>query len=312
MAALRELRSNYASTADTTEVTIVSYALSKDALSGVMQLRGRLALVLHAFQDFDVQAVRTRLERLSELQYERAIVLCRVSCSVRADTCQTLTIPLQLGMHDETLKILASTLRDTASANAYCTQAGSQVLNPRLVREILDKLAIPLPTALYRKDGRRKFSTPTLPALEREERRSGLLNSLIKITLQLAKEDNTPLARQSAAHTIETQAIRLTASEILPSIPDEWPLPLMESFMVRDLRRSLHRGYERKLTKAILQGKALDANLHYWEVMDSMGAILAEETGGDDERGVAPDDESIVYLEKSDGNAEDEKAVDLL
>lgn len=75
------------------------------------------------------------------------------------------------------------------------------------------------------------------------------------------------MARQGAAHTIETQAIRINASEILPSIPDDWPLPLMESFIVRDLRRSLHRGYERKLTKAILQGKALDASLEYWDVM---------------------------------------------
>ena len=162
---------------------------------------------------------------------------------------------------------MASTLRDTASANAYCTQAGNDVLNPRLVREILEKLSIPLPTALYRKDGRRRNAPPAGPPADREVRRSSLLNALIKITLHLANQDNTPMARQGAAHTIETQAIRINASEILPSIPDDWPLPLMESFIVRDLRRSLHRGYERKLTKAILQGKALDASLEYWDVM---------------------------------------------
>ena len=193
------------------------------------------------------------------------------------------------------------------------------MLNPRLIREILEKLSIPLPTALYRKDGRRKQSPPALQQAEREARRSHLLNSLVKITLQLDNEDKTPVARQGAAHTIETQALRLDASEILPSIPDDWPLPLMESFIVRDLRRTLHRGYERKLTKALLQGKALDTSLKYWEIMDSMGAVLAEETGdaGDDEEvrekeDVPEGDGSIVYLEKSGDILEDEKAVDLL
>lgn len=219
---------------------------------------------------------------------------------------------MQLNMHDEALAVLAKTLRDTASANAYCTQAGTEVLNPRLVREILEKLSIPLPTALYRKDGRRKHSPTTLTAEDREDRRSSLLNALIRITLQLANEDNTEIARQGAAHTIEAQAVRLTASEILPSIPDEWPLPLMESFLVRDLRRTLHFSYERKLTKAILQGQALDASLKYWDVMDSMGAVLAEEErASDDGKGGPPGEKGVVYLEKG-AEVENEKAVDLL
>lgn len=76
---LKSLRIDFATTADSTETNIVSYALAQDAQSPVMALRGRLALVLHACQNYDVKAVESRLAALNELHYERAIVLSRVS-----------------------------------------------------------------------------------------------------------------------------------------------------------------------------------------------------------------------------------------
>lgn len=269
----------------------------------------------------------------------------------------------QLGMHEEALSILASTLRDMASANAYCSHAGTgDVLTPKTVREILDKLHLAFPTALFRKDGRRRQQQQhsiagqgALSAAAKQAQRKTLLSKLIKISLAQADsvatlpvrssesgegEADDELARQQlreqqqrrAARTIETQAVRLNIAEILPSIPDEWPIPLMESFVTRSFRRDLHARYERKLVKGILQEQASDATLRWLKMADAWGGILAEEEradGEDDhdhdgsgdenklnEKGGDRGDEEMVYLRREgsegQGGTHDDEKTDIL
>lgn len=207
------------------------------------------------------------------------------------------------------------------------------------MREILEKLgSLELP-ALLRKDGRRKQqqvpahmssnnAAAIIPLAQREARRKDMLNLLIKISLeQSAKESSAVRAQARAAHIIETQAIRISAQEILPSIPGEWKLNLMESFMIRSMRRSLHERYETKLMKALLQERTMETSLQYYELTESLGGTLAEEEGADDDSGgedeqaavwdeksgLRGEDGQVVYLEKgSTDAAHDEKAVDLL
>lgn len=164
-----------------------------------------------------------------------------------------------------------------------------------------------------------------VPVAEREAKRKELLNLLIKISLeQSAKATASTRAQERAAHIIETQAIRISAKEILPSIPNEWELSLMESFVIRSMRRSLHERYETKLMKALLQERTMDLSLRYYELTESLGGTLAEEedgAGSDDaggeewnEKHDGPgNDDRIVFLEKAHTQMDsDEKAIDLL
>jgi hypothetical protein len=307
-------RRDYVESVNTSEVTIVSFTLSKSMKTESMRLRGKLILLLHGSVTLDINKAATRLEKMPELIFENAILAGK------------------LGQHQKVLFLLANNLKDLASAEAYCTHAGNgDILSARHIREILKTLEItPHPSALFRKDGRRKQANeqqaPT-GVIEKEEKRKELLNTLIKIQLERSSPATASLRdQQRTAHVIETQAIRISAKEILPSIPDDWPLPLMESFLIRNMRRTLHERYERKLVKALLQSQTLDTSLRYWQITESMGGVLAEEADDDDdvdngdlhdmrEKGDVDNDQTggeVIYLEKpSRAELDDEKTVDL-
>lgn len=264
--------------------------------------------MLHGSTLFDIGQVRTRLEAMPDLMFENAIVAGK------------------LGMHEQVLSILANDLKDLASAEVYCTHAGNgDILSARNVREILQALHItPHPSALYRKDGRRKLAadiTAKLSAAQKESKRKDLLNILIKIQLERSGPATASLRdQQRTAHIIETQAIRISAKEILPSIPNDWPLPLMERFLIRNMRRTLHERYERKLVKALLQSQTLDTSLQYWEITESMGGVLAEEARDDENDGTMEVQEKaleevndFIHLEKTvNGQDTDEKTIDIV
>jgi hypothetical protein len=271
-----------------------------------MSVWGKLILMLHGSVLYDVNAVLGRIVQMPELLYSKAVLAAR------------------MGQHEQVLSILAIDLKDLASAETYCTHAGNgDIMSARNVREILQALDIsPHPSALYRKDGRRKQPTQSSTSLtphRKEEQRKNLLNLLIKIQLERSSPSTTSLREQQrTAHIIETQAIRISAKEILPSIPDDWPLPLMENFLARNMRRSLHERYETKLVKALLQSQTLDTSLRYWDMTERLGGVLAEDADDEDNsEGHAShsshDADDVVYLEKTAFNPkDDEKSVDLL
>lgn len=237
----------------------------------------------------------------------------------------------QLGLHAEVLFTLANDLLDLASAEAYCTHAGNgDILTARNVREIIQAISLsPHPSALFRKDGRRKHAMQqiALTPAEKEDKRLELLNTLIKIQLERVSDSEESAIRdqQRTAHVIETQAIRISAKEILPSIPNDWPLPLMEGFLIRNMRRTLHERYERKLVKALLQTQTLDTSLRYWDMTEKLGGVVAEEADDDfdedsgdllDEKaqmsGIDSDAEGVVVVSQRRPLMEDEKTVELL
>lgn len=284
-----------------------------------MALRAKLIILLHASNMYDVHKVRSKLDGMKELLFEKAIVLGKVCLRrmyIRPQRTYSDMQHSQLGLHDAVLTILARDLRDLVAAEAYCAHGETgDVLGPKNVREILEKLSISRPTALLRRDGRKRSApTITLTQDERESKRRELLNLLIKITLSLTADsgegDNKSVSHLSRARTakvIETQAIRIDALNILPSIPDEWPLELMQSFVVRSMRRTLHVKHEAKLTKALWSGKSLEVEDRWYREMEAMGGVLAEEAENDSHAR-----EEVVYLEKGqDPDALDEKAVDL-
>lgn len=295
---LEALREDYVSAVNTSEVSIVSYTLSRGRKSDSMNIWGKLIIMLHGSVLYDVNAVLDKIASIPELLYSKAVLAGR------------------MGQHEQVLSILAIDLQDLASAETYCTHAGNgDILSARNVRDIMQTLEVsPHPSALYRKDGRRKQATQlstTLTPERKEDQRKDLLNLLIKIQLERSATAITSLREQErTAHILETQAIRISTKEILPSIPDDWPLPLMQNFLVRNMRRTLHERYEMKLVKALLQSQTLDTSLRYWDMTDRLGGVLAEEA--EDEDDIDGDDTEVIYLEKTAlSPVVDEKSVDL-
>ena len=299
---LQSFQKTYAETANTV-LSVLAFVL--ETPGDAAKLRAKIILLLHISNLYDKSIAQGRLEALDGVEFERAIIYAK------------------LGMQEDTLKLLATTLRDMVAAEAYCAHAGSgEILGPKNVRDLLSAAHIALPTALLRKDGRRKAAagpqplTPAATVAEREAQRRSLLALIIKITLAqslTAPVDMRASEQQRASHIIETQAVRISARDILPNIPGEWPLHLMESFMTRSLRRTLHSRYEQKLVKALLQGQTLDVSLRYYEIIAELGGTLAEEVSDDD------DDENekravdeFVHLEKEMVDPLQEKVMDIV
>lgn len=312
--AVHKAKGNFIEAANTTELSL--HVLLKDQAIP-LQLRATLAkttLLLHSSHLYDAPQAMTQLESLKSFQFLRAIVSAKVS-NLHASRFKANIAYEQLFLHEQVLQTLATSLRDLVAAEAYCSLAGSgDILGAKAVRDLLSmkELQLPLPTALLRKDGRRKqapgYKAPS--AADKEAQRQDLLNLLLKVTLEqsIAASDEHRASEQArASHIIDAQAIRIPARKILPSIPDGWELHLMESYLIRSQRRSLHAGHEQKLIKALLQGKNIDATLRYYDLVEQLGGMLAEEADGDEAR----DAENVVYLEKVGEEVYDEKAVDI-
>lgn len=319
---MEALQGQYVAASNTLQMSIVAFALSQDVPFEARSLRTKLVLLLHTSNLYDLRKARNLLDTLKGLDFERAIIYAKVNLRRSARFVKRVLndCGLQLGVQEQTLQILATTLRDLVASEAYCSHAGTgDVLGPKNVRELLQAISLPVPSTLLRKDGRRKAACgpsplPASPLAEKESQRRELLALLIRITLSqsaTAPEEQRVGEQARASHVIETQGIRLSAVEMLQSIPDEWPLALMDGFVTRSLRRSLHARYEQKLVKALLQGQMVNTSIRYFEVTEALGGTLAEEAGDDDGNGEELDEKGVVYLEEAPLAVTNEKAVDL-
>ena len=122
--------------------------------------RLKTILFLQGSPFFDLKNALQRLERLEALFYERAILYGRVSLFLKSPIQTFFDGPslFQLGKHEKALKLLAVQLRDSVSAETYCTQGG-EVLPPKIAQAITAKITSLEPWATLGEIGRRRRGT---------------------------------------------------------------------------------------------------------------------------------------------------------
>ena len=70
---------------------------------------------------------------------------------------------------------------------------------------------------------------------------------------------------------------------MLTTIPPEWPLRVLSSFLSRSFRRTLHEHHESQLVKALSASENLAVAEKTWLVLREEGAVIEEPVEDEDE-----------------------------
>lgn len=137
-------------------------------------------LFLQGSPFYDLVEAEKRLQSIDKLFYEKAIVYGRVSdtrcfCLYRLPVLMRLST--QLERHDKALHLLAIRMRDSVSAETYCSQGGV-VVPPKIARAIGTRMHDLEPWVALGEVGRRRKGT-----IEGEQRER-LVMALLKVYME--------------------------------------------------------------------------------------------------------------------------------
>ncbi|EJD51169.1 hypothetical protein AURDEDRAFT_99287 [Auricularia subglabra TFB-10046 SS5] len=230
--------------------------------------RLKLALFLQGSSLFDVSSVQRQLDpRNDVLAFECAILKGK------------------LGEHRAALEILASRLRDAASAEAYCSLNGI-VIPPRLATNIAERAGLQAWAALVggpKPPARRPtLRAPTNGGGAQEEGEDGQQHELVKILMQVYMTSGSG-AYDQTAKLLNAQAVHLDVVDVMSEVPSTWPIAKLSSFLSRSLRRTLHARHEGMIIKAIAAGQNLEATDAAYVHTLAQGALIEEVNPDEDE-----------------------------
>ncbi|KAJ7109430.1 hypothetical protein C8R44DRAFT_802494 [Mycena epipterygia] len=269
--------SRYASSRSDPPKTFFSYFANTTPTSPSKLVRLKAVLFLQGSSLYDPEVIRERLLPLSKgiLSLELAIV------------------DGKLGNHRAALSTLVNDLRDSSSAEAYCTLGGDVIPSKDAQAICTDaKLGLGMWASGLSGKGRQK-TVDVNDVVKRKE--------LLKTLLEVYMNDEEASAER-AAHLVNSQAMNLDVLDVIPMVPAKWPLKVMSSFLARSFRRTVHARQEGRIVKAISAGQNLDVKDRTWLILREEGMVVEEALDDEDERGRADYDEKVV--EKIPGGAQ--------
>lgn len=254
--------------------------------------RLKLAMLLQGSTVLDNDSLLDAITPLKQLSYEKAIILGK------------------LGRDAEALALLAITLRDANSAEAYCSQDG-EVLSPMLATSIAEDHEVLQPfAAMLSRTYTQRIKAHAKAASQRgltgAHRKEELLKQLLSVYMANGAEEKFRIA---TAHLLNTQALHLDNREVLELVPKDWSLQTLETFLTQSLRRQLHRKREMQILHNIAKCRNLDVAEDLWARQRAMGGIL-QDTEYDDGTGAGGDvqgaaDEDFGYSDVKQANTAD-------
>lgn len=257
--------------------------------------RLKMAMLLQGSTVLDYESLLTMIAPLGSLVYEKAIILGK------------------LGRDSDALSLLAITLRDANSAEAYCSQDG-EVLSPMLAASIAeDHEALRPFAAMLSRTYAQRVKAHARATAQRElsavQRKQELLKQLLSVYMVNGAEEKFRIA---TAHLLNTQALHLDSREVLELVPKDWSLQTLETFLTQSLRRQLHRRREMLMLRNIAKCRNLDVAEDLWARQRAMGGIL-QDTNADGGLGGGGDaqDEESSYTEWKEGHSEEDAALDV-
>lgn len=179
--------------------------------------------------------------------------------------------------HREALDILIKDISDYGGAETYC------VTNGQSTGTIPDTVMIPPArssslqgTSKRKKPKKKEDQEPGVPEQQQhlQERRE-LFSILLRLYLTLENKyvgmcatvyiysatEHSFIRRElclnRTMHLLVTQGCYLDITEVLDLIPDDWPIQMLQDFLIRSLRRSLHAYKNSQIVVGISRGENL-------------------------------------------------------
>ncbi|CBQ71882.1 related to TGF beta receptor associated protein-1 [Sporisorium reilianum SRZ2] len=252
--------------------------------------RLKLAMLLQGSTVLDYESLLAMIAPLELLVYEKAIILGK------------------LGRDSEALSLLAVTLRDANSAEAYCSQDG-EVLSPMLASSIAeDHEALRPFAAMLSRTYAQRVKAHARATAQREvsaaQRKQDLLKQLLSVYMANGAEEKFRIA---TAHLLNTQALHLDSREVLELVPKDWSLQTLETFLSQSLRRQLHRRREMQMLRNIAKCRNLDVAEDLWARQRAMGGVLQDtDADGGLGGGGGVQAEEMSYADWKEGHAEEQ------
>ncbi|KAI8384808.1 uncharacterized protein BYT42DRAFT_603782 [Radiomyces spectabilis] len=242
-------------------LTFVGY-LGYYKQTNLVRLRLALIRLLQRSRLYSPPAIMEALKEAGPLDVERAIVYGR------------------MGHHEEALNVLIHTIGDFVGAETYCVTNGNStgvipddisVSNKRIPPARTSSLAQNQPPPPDTLPTPPEESTNLSPE-EYKERRQ-LLSLLLKTYLGI-KEPSLMVAR--TMHLLNTQGFYLEILEVLNLIPNEWPIDMLQNFLIRSLRRSFHAYREGQIILGLSRGENLMVGSELIEVYKDIGPVTVD------------------------------------
>ncbi|KAF8499515.1 hypothetical protein JB92DRAFT_3099258 [Gautieria morchelliformis] len=213
----------------------------------------------------------------------------------------------KLGKHTDALKALVHTLRDTASADAYCALGGCAV-SPKVAQLVGERLGLQAWAALVVGGTSGNGSSSRGSArnnVNLEEKRGELLQVLLKVYMSGGEATEGHTAR-----LLNSQGGKLDVSDVLSLVPAGWPLNVVSSFLARSLRQSVHEKCEGEIFKAVCLGQNLEVRDEAYTLTRNQGAFIQEPVEGA-QSGAPPYEQENALLEKEMVILDEKKVEDI-
>ncbi|EGO03997.1 hypothetical protein SERLA73DRAFT_84202 [Serpula lacrymans var. lacrymans S7.3] len=265
----RAKASSFASSASSrsqSPTPFLTYFASTTPDSPAKRIRLKTALYLQSFE-YDVAQVR---EHLQEGMGENEKVLA----------LELAILDGKLGSHRTAISTLVHVLRDTVSAEAYCTHGG-RVISPKAALSLVE---------MYSLAGWAGQSSGKIDAVDDQTKRD-LVRLLLEVYMSEGESYHT-------ARLLDSQAMNLDVVDVIPLVPPDWSLNVLSSFLARSFRRTLHAHHEGQIVKAMSSGQNLDVIDKTWLILREQGAIIeeaADDSGGEEEEVDEKSDEKSAF-----------------
>ncbi|KAI7862981.1 vacuolar sorting protein 39 domain 2-domain-containing protein [Spinellus fusiger] len=197
----------------------------------------------------------------------------------------------RMGMHTEALYILIYDLGDFTGAETYCVTSGQSVgtiidlvqtqstqLQPTRSSSLAANKHYKSSDTKKEREYTQKMSRmdmmlKKLSKEELEERRT-LFSTLLKTYLAI-QDSQIMLSR--TVHLLNTQGFYLDMSKVLSSISDEWPIEILQDFLTKSLRRSLHVYRQSNIVVGLSRGENVMVGSQLIEIYNDIGPIYVDE-----------------------------------
>ncbi|KAJ9114999.1 hypothetical protein QFC22_005327 [Naganishia vaughanmartiniae] len=248
-------------------VTYCQYIAETAHDSPAKTLRMKTILFLQGSPFYDVVEAEERLQGIDKLFYEKAIVYGR------------------LGRHERALQLLAIHMRDSVSAETYCSQGGV-VVPPKIARTIGKKMPELEPWVALGEVGRRRKGT-----IEGEQR-----ENLVMALLKVYMEDGSR-AKKQTRDLLNAQALHLDTIQVIDMIPPDWSVSSMSDFFTRAMKRQLHEKATWRIIKSISAGQNSAIAEEYARTVGKQPPIIEAGPATSPSGYTLPDEGSIAATE---------------
>ncbi|KAG1464110.1 hypothetical protein G6F46_003095 [Rhizopus delemar] len=231
---------------DLSHYTFVGYLSTKKSHLRLVQLRLSLIRFLQKSSLYLPEIVMETLTKAGPLDIEKCIVYGK------------------LGMHKESLDMLIHQLSDFVGAETYCVTNGHSI-------GVIPSAGIPARSSSLAEKPLPPIDENMSP--EKIEERHILFTMLFNIYLSI---NDSKLMVARTIHLLNTQGLYLDAVEVLKSIPDDWPIDIVQEFLNKSLRRSIDDYNESQIVLGLTRGENLMVNNDLIQLYEELGPVVID------------------------------------